>query len=109
MRDDYYRGNYNRSPYGSTAMDTYGRRYGADTFREYDKERYNPKDYMDEMQENYQIYNEQNEYTPKNASMQNLNDTLESIVNVMAMLKKKVRSPEEMDLIRRYIVTLNNL
>ena len=109
MRDDYYRGSYNRNRYGSTAMDTYGRMYGADTFREYDRENYNPKDYMEEMRENYQIYNEQNKYTPKNASMQNLNDTLESIVNVVAMLKKQVRSPEEMDLIKRYIVTLNNL
>ena len=42
-------------------------------------------------------------------SLQGLNDTLESIVNVMAMLKKEARSPQEMDLIKRYIITINNL
>jgi hypothetical protein len=41
--------------------------------------------------------------------MQNLNDTLEGIINVLAMLKTEARSPQEMDLIRRYIVTINEM
>lgn len=97
-----------RYNYGSTPMGSYGR-YGADTFREYDRERYQPKDYVEEMNNNFKIYNEQREYAPKEFSMQSLNDTLESIVNVMAMLKKEARSPQEVDLIRRYIVTINEL
>jgi len=97
-----------RYNYGSTPMGSYGR-YGADTFREYDRERYQPKDYVEEMNNNFKIYNEQKEYAPKEFSMQSLNDTLESIVNVMAMLKKEARSPQEVDLIRRYIVTINEL
>ena len=103
MRDNYY-----RDSYGSVPMGGYGRD-GADTFREYEGEIYNPKDYKDVMKENYQIYKDQRSYAPKELSMQGLNDTLESIVNVMAMLKKEARSPQEMDLIKRYIITINNL
>ena len=66
-----------RYNYGSTPMGSYGR-YGADTFREYDRERYQPKDYVEEMNNNFKIYNEQKEYAPKEFSMQSLNDTLES-------------------------------
>ena len=97
-----------RYNYGSTPMGSYGR-YGADTFREYDRERYQPRDYIDEMHNNFKTYNEQKEYAPKEFSMQSLNDTLESIVNVIAMLKKEARSSQEVDLIRRYIVTINEL
>lgn len=104
MRDSYY-----RDSYGSVPMGGYGRRYGADTFREYEGEVYNPKDYKEVMKENYQIYKDQRSYAPKELSMQGLNDTLESVVNVMAMLKKEARSPQEMDLIKRYIITINNL
>lgn len=105
MRDSYYI----RNPYGSTAMDTYGRKYGDNTYREYERESYHPKDYVEQMQENYQIYKEQNKYVNRNTSMQSLNDTLESVVNIMAMLKKEARSSEERDLIKRYIVTINEL
>ncbi len=104
MRDDYY-----RNSYGSVPMGGYGRMYGADTFKEYQGEPYNPKDYVKAMQENYQIYNEQGQYANKELSMQGLNDTLESVVNVLAMLKTEARSPQELDLIKRYIITINNL
>ena len=104
MRDNYYRNNY-----GSVPMGGYGRRYGADTFKEYEEENYRPKDYMGDVKENYRIYNEQKSYATKELSMQGLNDTLESIVNVIAMLKSEARSPQEKDLIKRYIVTINNL
>ena len=103
MRDSYY-----RDSYGSVPMGGYGR-YGADTFREYDKENYYPGDYERVMNENYQIYEKQKQYANKELSLQGLNDTLESVVNVMAMLKKEARSPQEMDLIKRYIITINNL
>ena len=103
MRDNYYRDRYGSVPMGGYDM------YGADTFREYEGEIYNPKDYKEVMKENYQIYKDQKSYAPKELSMQGLNDTLESVVNVMAMLKKEARSPQEMDLIKRYIITINNL
>ena len=104
MRDSYY-----RNSYGSVPMGGYGTRYGADTFMEYDKENYHPDDYARVMNENYQIYERQKQYANKELSLQELNDTLESVVNVMAMLKKEARSPQETDLIKRYIITINNL
>lgn len=100
MRDRY--------KYGSTPLG-YGRRYGANTYREYEKETYHPDDYMNSMHENYEIYKNQGQYDTRQNSMQNLNDTLEGIVNVLAMLKTEARSPQEMDLIRRYIVTINEM
>ena len=44
---------YGRDYYSSTAMGGLGRRYGADTFREYDEDAYKPKDYVKDMNENY--------------------------------------------------------
>lgn len=99
MRDRY--------KYGSTPLG-YGR-YGANTYREYEKETYHPDDYMKSMHENYEIYKNKGQYDTRQNSMQNLNDTLEGIVNVLAMLKTEARSPQEMDLIRRYIVTINEM
>lgn len=104
MRDNYY-----RNSYGSVPMGGYRDMYGADTFREYDRENYQPSDYERVMNENYQIYANQKQYANKELSLQGLNDTLESVVNVMAMLKKEARSPQELDLIKRYIITINNL
>lgn len=100
MRDRY--------EYGSTPLG-YGRRYSANTYREYEKETYHPDDYMNSMHENYEIYKNQGQYDTRQNSMQNLNDTLEGIINVLAMLKTEARSPQEMDLIRRYIVTINEM
>lgn len=100
MRDRY--------KYGSTPLG-YGRMYGANTYREYERNNYNPDDYMKSMHENYQIYKNQGQYDTKQNSMQNLNDTLENIINVLSMLKMEARSPQEMDLIRRYIVTINEM
>lgn len=100
---------YGRDYYSSTAMGGLGRRYGADTFREYEEEAYKPKDYVKDMQDNYQIYKNQAPYAPKDFSLQSLNATLESVVNVIAMLKRDARSPQEKDLIKRYIVTINEL
>ena len=105
MRTDYY----NMYPYGSTAMGGYDRRYGADSYMEYDRHNYHPDMYKDDMHRNYQHYTEQVNYAPKEISRESLNDTLENIVNTMAMLKREASSPEELDLIKRYIVTINQL
>ena len=100
MRDRY--------EYGSTPLG-YGRRYGANTYREYEKDNYRPDDYIKSVHENYEIYKKQGQYDTRQNSMQNLNDTLEGIINVLAMLKTEARSPQEKDLIRRYIVTINEM
>lgn len=101
--------NYRDYNYGSTPLGGHRTLYGENTYREYEKESYHPKDYVEEMKDNYKRYNEQKQYATRDLSMQGLNDTLESIVNVIAMLKKEARSPHETDLIRRYITTINNL
>ena len=111
MRYGYYGRSYNRDPYGSSVISGYGRnrRYGDNSYREYEYDNYSPEESMEDMHQNYRNYDEHRENTPREMYIEDLNDTLESIVNTISMLKKAARSPEEVDLIRRYIVTINNL
>lgn len=99
---------YVRNPYGSMALGGYSRRYGDASYREYDRDSYSPEAYRQDMNQNYQNYM-QKQYVPYEISRESLNDTMDSIVNIIAMLKREARSPEELDLIKRYIVTINQL
>lgn len=101
--------NYGRySEYGARMRDSRGR-YMARGYGENYGARYKGHDYIDEMYGNYGRYEEgrgsynRGNYGAKGETLDSLECMLEAAADFMKMLKEEATSPEEMELVHKYI------
>lgn len=100
-------GNYGEN-YGARMRDSRGR-YMARGYGENYGARYRGHDYIDEMYGNYGRYEEgrgsynRGNYGAKGETLDSLECMLDAAADFMKMLKEEATSPEEMELVRKYI------
>lgn len=96
----------------------YGRRY--DEYNEYDegrygrrgrdsRGRYNGDDSMDEMYENYREYRGSSRYGHGEEGIESLRNMLESSVDLFEYLQENSNSPQEMEMVKRYMKKIGNM
>lgn len=121
MRYRGYGANATSGMYGTTAIGNYsnhgnygrmrdanGRYMGGEAERK-------SEEFLEALNEHYGNYAassnsySRGNYGAQQDSMQSLNAMLESVVDFIAMLKREAKTPDEMDLIKRYAMTISEM
>lgn len=118
MRYGRYGERYNPRGYGDNYSERYGRRM-RDSQGRYmghsDEIMTKLDEIVDKLNRHYGNYSDskamysRGDYGAKEDTMESLNFMLESVVDFLAMLKREAKSPEEMDLIKRYAQTISDM
>lgn len=98
--------------YGTSVIGDYGRRMrdSRGRFMGNNQSEDKVKMIIDDIYQAYERYTKgRKEYAPKEMNMENLNDMLNIFVDFIIALREDAAGADEVDLIKRYIVTLNEV